>query len=103
MWRFILCTALYLTDIACSSAQSVVSSGGRTFASPGGTLEWTLGEVVIKTIRQDPGYFTQGFHQTYSNQDFGPDIEAYPNPTSGFLFIFFPIKGRYRVEVFDLL
>ena len=103
MLRFILWNAFCLASIANLQAQSVLSSGGRTFASSEGTMDWTLGEVITETYQQDPGYLTQGFHQTFSDSDMGPNIEVYPNPTPDFLNVYHPLKGNYIIEVFNTI
>ena len=67
-----------------ASAQEVVSSQGETYSNANGSIDFTVGEVIINTGTND---LTQGFHQTNWNflglEDFAPDYEAiiYPNPT----------------------
>ena len=70
------------------SAQEVVSTQGDSYSNTSGSIDFTLGEVVIVTGTDGTNDLTQGFHQTNWNfvglEDFAPDYEAtiFPNPTS---------------------
>jgi len=74
-----------------ASAQEVVSSQGETYSNTSGSIDFTLGEVVIVTGTDGTNDLTQGFHQTNWNflgvEDFAPSYEAtiFPNPTSDIL------------------
>ena len=73
------------------SAQEVVSTQGDSYSNASGSIDFTLGEVVIVTGTDGNNDLTQGFHQTNWNflgvEDFAPDYEAsiFPNPTSDVL------------------
>ena len=73
------------------SAQEVVSTQGDSYSNGIGSIDFTLGEVVIATGTDGTNDLTQGFHQTNWNflgvEDFAPDYEAsiFPNPTSDVL------------------
>ena len=73
------------------SAQEVVSSQGETFSNANGSIDFTVGEVIINTGSNGTNKLTQGFHQTNWNflglEDFAPDYEAtiFPNPTTDVL------------------
>ena len=70
------------------SAQEVVSTQGDSYSNVSGSIDFTLGEVIIATESDGTNYLTQGFHQTNWNfvglEDFAPNYEAtiFPNPTS---------------------
>ena len=74
-----------------ATAQEVVSSQGQTYSNANGSMDFTVGEVVINTGTNGTNDLTQGFHQTNWNflgvEDFAPDYEAsiFPNPTSDVL------------------
>ena len=74
-----------------ATAQEVVSSQGETFSNTTGSIDFTVGEVVINTGTNGTNDLTQGFHQTNWNlvgvEDFAPNYEAtiFPNPTQDVL------------------
>ena len=73
------------------SAQEVVSTQGDSYSNASGSIDFTLGEVVIVTGTDGTNDLTQGFHQTNWNflgvEDFAPNYEAiiFPNPTEDVL------------------
>ena len=82
---FIFC--LLLTSV-CVSAQEVVATQGDSYSNSSGSIDFTVGEVVINTGTDGVTDLTQGFHQTNWNfvglEDHATSYEAtiYPNPTS---------------------
>ena len=84
------------------SAQEVVSTQGDSYSNASGSIDFTIGEVVINTGTDGTNDLTQGFHQTNWNflgvEDFAPSYEAiiYPNPTSDVLNIITSTLGRDR-------
>ena len=77
----------------CVSAQEVVSTQGGSYTNSSGSIDFTIGEVVINTGSDGSNDLTQGFHQTNWNfvsiEDHVPSYEAiiFPNPTSEILTI----------------
>ena len=73
------------------SAQEVVSTQGDSYSNASGSIDFTIGEVVINTGTDGTNDLTQGFHQTNWNflgvEDFAPSYEAiiFPNPTEDVL------------------
>lgn len=76
--------------------QRVLASAGGTAIGSNGSLEWTLGEVVIGDLKSDTYVITQGFHQTRLSQlvlgtenltIFNIQASIYPNPTRDLLHI----------------
>ena len=78
---------LLLTSV-CVSAQEVVATQGDSYTNSNGSIDFTIGEVVINTGTDGSNDLTQGFHQTNWNfvsiDDHVPSYEAiiFPNPTS---------------------
>ena len=62
------------------SAQEVVSTQGDSYSNASGSIDFTLGEVIIATGTDGTNDITQGFHQTNWNflgvEDFAPNYEA---------------------------
>ena len=73
------------------SAQEVVSTQGDSYSNASGSIEFTLGDVIIATGTDGTNDLTQGFHQTNWNflgvEDHAPNYEAtiFPNPTQDVL------------------
>ena len=59
----LLSFSLSYAGIAQSLSPSVISSQGEVSEGNSVSLEWTLGEVAIQTIRSPGNVFTEGFHQ----------------------------------------
>jgi hypothetical protein len=86
-------TLLFLTLLTSLSvtAQEVVSTQGDSYSNASGSIDFTIGEVVINTGTDGTNDLTQGFHQSNWNflgvEDFAPNYEAiiYPNPTEDVL------------------
>ena len=85
---FIFC--LLLTSV-CVTAQEIVATQGDSYTNSSGSIDFTVGEVVINTGTDGSNDLTQGFHQTNWNfvsiEDHVPSYEAiiFPNPTSEIL------------------
>ncbi|MDA9274986.1 T9SS type A sorting domain-containing protein [Crocinitomicaceae bacterium] len=91
-----------------SLGQEVVSTQGDSYTNANGSIDFTIGEVVINTVTDGTNDLTQGFHQTnwnflgVDNHEQNFEATVYPNPTNGKLTIDFAgiIKN---VEVVDML
>ena len=74
-----------LTTVSIS-AQEVISSQGDSYSNSNGSIDFTIGEVIINTETDGTNVLTQGFHQTNWNflglEDHVPAYEAtiFPNP-----------------------
>src|ERR1035437_11096031 len=62
---------------AQSFATDVIGSAGTFATSTGGSMAWTIGEVMIETYSSSNKFFTQGFHQ--------PDIKTIESPLDFFI------------------
>jgi hypothetical protein len=86
-----LLVLLSLITTLSVSAQEVVSTQGDSYSNGSGSIDFTLGEVIIATGTDGTNDITQGFHQTNWNflgvEDFAPNYEAiiFPNPTEDVL------------------
>jgi hypothetical protein len=86
-------TLLFLTLLTTLSvtAQEVLSTQGDSYSNASGSIDFTIGEVVINTGTDGTNDLTQGFHQTNWNflgvEDHAPSYEAiiFPNPTEDVL------------------
>ena len=76
-----------------SFGQEVISSQGDSYTDASGSINFTIGEVIIETVGDVDIDLTQGFHQTNWSfvgiYDFAPsfEVKVYPNPTEDYLII----------------
>jgi hypothetical protein len=90
-----------------ASAQEVVSSQGETYSNTNGSIDFTVGEVIINTGSNGTNDLTQGFHQTNWNflgvEDFAPDYQAtiFPNPTQDILNIKTSVFENVTYTLYD--
>lgn len=102
----LICICLGGALQAQSLASSVIGSSGAQFASSGGFLDWTLGEIMTETYRQSNHFFTQGFQQPATIRVTGIEDEeslwVYPNPTADVLHVKTVENGDYVFELFNL-
>lgn len=89
------------------SAQEVVSSQGASYSNTSGTIDFTVGEVIIDTGTDGTNYLTQGFHQSSWNlvglEDNAPDYEVsiFPNPADDVLNIKASTFGNVTYRLYD--
>jgi len=75
------------------SAQEVLSTQGDSYSNASGSIDFTLGEVVIVTGTDGNNDLTQGFHQTnwnflgVDNHEQNFEATVYPNPMGTELYI----------------
>ena len=90
-----------------ASAQEVISSQGETYSNANGSIDFTVGEVIINTGSNGTNDLTQGFHQTNWNflgvEDFAPDYQAtiFPNPTQDVLNIKTSVYENVTYTLYD--
>ena len=77
---------LLLTTLSVT-AQEVVATQGDSYSNTSGSIDFTVGEVVINTGTDGSNSITQGFHQSnwkfVGVEDHAPNYEVsiFPNPT----------------------
>ena len=90
-----------------ASAQEVVSSQGETYSNANGSIDFTVGEVIINTGSNGTNDLTQGFHQTNWNflgvEDYAPDHQViiFPNPTQDVLNIKTSVFENVTYTLYD--
>jgi hypothetical protein len=90
-----------------ATAQEVLSSQGETYSNVNGSIDFTVGEVIINTGSNGTNDLTQGFHQTNWNflgvEDFAPDYQAsiFPNPTQDVLNIKTSVFENVTYTLYD--
>jgi hypothetical protein len=106
MKKHIFLFATFVSAFA-ASAQEVVSSQGETYSNANGSIDFTVGEVIVNTGTNGTNDLTQGFHQTNRNflgvEDFAPDYQAtiFPNPTQDVLNIKTSVFENVTYTLYD--
>ena len=109
--KYIFISFLFLLSFSVS-AQTVISSAGKTTINGNYNVSWTVGETVINTLSAGGTILTQGFHQpllieilpTGLEKGLLLDMIAYPNPAfDKVLFKGGDPSGIYHVRVVDKL
>jgi len=86
---------------------SVVSSSGDSYSNSSVIMDYTLGEIVVKTHTNSTTILTQGFHQGVLEVTTGVvniDIKTkvYPNPTTNFLIVELEKNVNADIMVYDI-
>jgi len=82
---------LSLLISVCATAQEVVSTQGDSYSNTSGSIDFTVGEVVINTGTDGSNSITQGFHQSnwslvgVVDHDLSYEAIVFPNPTEDIL------------------
>jgi len=109
--KYIFMPFLFLLSFSVS-AQTVISSAGKTTINGNYNVSWTVGETVINTLSAGGTILTQGFHQpllieilpTGLEKGLLLDMIAYPNPAfDKVLFKGGDPSGIYHIRVVDKL
>ena len=109
--KYIFMPFLFLLSFSVS-AQTVISSAGKTTINGNYNVSWTVGETVINTLSAGGTILTQGFHQPLLIEILPTGIEkgllldmiAYPNPAfDKVLFKGGDPSGIYHIRVVDKL
>ena len=91
MKKLLLFGALALSSV--TYAQEIVSTQGDSYTNGSGSIDFTIGEVVINTGTDGTNDLTQGFHQTnwnflgVDNHEQNSEATVYPNPMGTELYI----------------
>ena len=108
--------SLAVSSLACifqsanaQSPQTVIGSAGAFTVFSGGSMAWTVGEVITDTYSSTGNFFTQGFHQPDTPSVLKvPDlpsqnISIHPNPVVNSLVIDLSLtNSNYSIELFDM-
>ena len=106
MKKQIFLFATFFTALA-ATAQEVVASQGETYSNANGSIDFTVGEVIINTGSNGTNDLTQGFHQTnwtfLGVEDFAPNFQAtiFPNPTQDVLNIKTSVFENVTYTLYD--
>jgi type IX secretion system substrate protein len=100
----LLCFFSFVFSQAQSLSSPLILAAADLFTSSGGSLEWTLGNVLAQTYQQGNGYFSPGSAESNITgiDETVTNILVYPNPTHDFLLINTVETGNYRIEVFNM-
>ncbi len=104
-----LFSLLCMLSNAQSFTASVIGSTGASTNSSGGSMAWTIGEMMTTTYSSPDHFFTQGFHQpevkvTLEVKNYPVEsFSIYPNPVTDRLSIDFGrAEGNYAIYIYDM-
>lgn len=86
----------------------VIGSGGEISPASKIQLSWTLGELSTATIKNNKGWITEGFHQSYlvipdltsKRNSEELNISVFPNPTAGWIQVNFTDSKARDFDIF---
>lgn len=98
---------MLLLNSAGIFAQELVSAQGESLSNASGSIDFSIGELVISTESNANNTLTQGFHQTawefVSLEDHLPafSMSIFPNPTSELLTINSAVYDGVSYKMYD--
>ena len=98
----------FIINVSLLNAQEVVSSFGMTASNANGSMDATIGEVIIDTHSDGNNQITQGFHQSNLSvlavDDFDKSfkVSIYPNPSSNIFHLDIPDPTDIHYKIFSI-
>ena len=99
---------LAFSSMRMLSQSSPVSSGGEG-GGPGGTVSFSIGQLVVESTSDSQGSISPGVQQTYEassvfvDEDlFNNSLQVYPNPTTQSLRLEFASPFEGQLTIFDV-
>jgi len=98
----------YYAGLSQSLPAQVVGASGDNYMTVEGSLEWTLGEIMIETYSSSFGFLTQGFQQpskvivTGIVEKADSGITVFPNPVENVLYLQTTRSGDYHIQLMNL-
>ena len=107
------CMGLFTCLSAQQLSRSVISPGGTSSKGATITLDWTLGDLAVRSLLTTEGLWTEGFHQPMLSVEEIFDepvfydqvhIQVAPNPVRSFLSVKInsDLKGKAIIDLWDL-
>jgi hypothetical protein len=110
-----LITSLIIGLFLCSflNAQESVNTASGNASGSGGSVSYSVGEIVYTTNAGDNGAVAQGVQQAYEisavtgieeAKDISLSVSAYPNPTTDYLILDIEgdVKTQYLMSLYDM-
>lgn len=107
MKRIIFLPLLFLICFTIE-AQEVIATQGSSYSNSSGSIDFTIGEVIIQTLTTTSNVLTQGFHQTNLTvlgiDDFDQtfQVKVFPNPTNEILNIDISNFDGLSYDIYDI-
>ncbi len=106
----ILCCCSFFTPLKC---QQTISATGGNASGSGGSVSYTVGQILNSAISGSNGTVVQGVQQPWeisvvtairSTEDITLNFSVYPNPTGGITKLIFesPDFDNLRYRLFDI-
>lgn len=99
---------MLLLSVHSTKSQEVISTSGDYFEFSGGSVSWTICEVMTETFTDGTTILTQGFQQSKLSvstveelQDLSFSIQLYPNPTKEIVHLTIEDFTNTSFQLFD--
>jgi len=110
---------IFLTGLLCSgsclcqeASKTIIASSGQALRSEAGSINYTLGEVLVTSKSSDVSKIMEGFHALISSNDVSTNIpevtaltsfDVHPNPTTDFISLKLPFAagGVQSISIID--
>ncbi len=114
MKKIILCFLFFSgLGIVILQAQSTIPASGGNATGSGGSVSYTVGQILYNTISGTNGIVAQGVQQPYeisvvtsikNSEEINLECLVYPNPTSGLAKLIFksPDYENLRFRLYDI-
>lgn len=89
-------------------AQFATLAGGGEGSGPGGTVSFSVGQLVVESTEDSEGSISPGVQQTYEsnevfiNEVYLNTVKVFPNPTTHFIELSFDTPFNGSLIVYDL-
>jgi len=99
---------LLIINVCFLQAQEVISSYGLTGSNANGSMDATIGEVIIASLDDGNNQLTQGFHQTnleilaVDDLDKNFKVSIYPNPSTNIFYINIPDNTDMHYKIYSV-
>lgn len=107
--KSVLAVFSLLTLSIYSNGQYATLSGGGEGTGPGGTVSYSIGQLVVETTEDSEGTVSPGVQQSYESYVvfidevlFSNSLTIFPNPTSDLLQIDFDQPFIGTIKVFNI-
>ncbi|MFY7708144.1 MAG: T9SS type A sorting domain-containing protein [Flavobacteriales bacterium] len=91
-----------------SNAQFATLAGGGEGSGPGGTVSFSVGQLVVESTEDSEGSISPGVQQTYEsnevyiNEVYLHTVKVFPNPTTHLIQLTFDKPFNGTLKVYDM-
>ncbi|HEX2919783.1 MAG TPA: T9SS type A sorting domain-containing protein [Bacteroidales bacterium] len=95
-WKRLKLIAVFILGLNCVKAQVSLNSLGGNALGSGGSVSYSVGQLVYTTITGTDGFMAEGVQQPYEisivtvikeSKDINLNVVVYPNPSNNYLIL----------------